>query len=119
MRSLVFSSFVVFIFWFKPTYCQEKNFRIITWNVYEGMKLDTTQNKTAFAQWIKEKDPDVMAFQEMNRFTQTSLAEFARSYGHGYSLLLKETGFPVALTSKYPISKTEKVIDNMHISRLR
>ena len=115
MKSLLFSLFAVFIFWFKvPTYCQEKNFRIITWNVYEGMKLDTTPYKTAFAQWIKEKDPDVMAFQEMNRFTQTSLGEFALSYGHAYSLLLKETGFPVAITSKYPISNNEKVIDKMH-----
>jgi exodeoxyribonuclease-3 len=107
--------FAVFLFGFKlPAYSQDKNFRIITWNVYEGMKLDTTPYKTAFAQWIKEKDPDVMAFQEMNRFTQKSLEEFAQSYGHAYSVLLKETGFPVALTSKYPISNTKKVTDKMH-----
>ena len=99
--------------------CQEKKFRIITWNVYEGMKLDTTRHKIAFAQWIKEKDPDVMAFQEMNRFTETKLEEFARSYGHPYSILLKDSGFPVALTSKYPIGNTEKVIDKMHHGYVR
>ena len=107
--------FTVFILCCKlPASSQEKKFRIITWNVYEGMKLDTTQHKTAFALWIMEKDPDVIAFQEMNRFTQAKLEEFARSYGHGYSILLKDSGFPVALTSKYPISNTEKVIDKMH-----
>jgi len=107
--------FAVFIFGCQlPAYCQEKNFRIITWNVYEGMKLDTTSHKIAFAQWIKEKDPDVLAFQEMNGFTQTRLEDFAQGYGHGYSILLKDSGFPVALTSKYPISNIERVIDKMH-----
>ena len=116
MKRLVFHSVIVgFIFWSNlPVYCQQKNFRIITWNVYEGMKLDTTQQKTAFAKWITDKDPDVMAFQEMNRFTQTSLDKFARSYGHAYSVLLKENGFPVALTSRYPISNIEKITDRMH-----
>lgn len=115
MRRLVFSLFAVFIFGVKlPVNCQEKSFMIMTWNVYEGMKLDTTQNKIAFTKWIKEKDPDVMAFQEMNGFTQTKLEALARSYGHSYAVLLKEAGFPVALTSKYPITNIEKVIDNMH-----
>lgn len=107
--------FIVFIFSCKlSAYSQEKKLRIITWNVYEGMKLDTTRDKTAFSQWIRQKDPDVMAFQEMNGFTQAKLEEFSRSYGHGYSILLKDSGFPVALTSRYPISNTEKVLDKMH-----
>lgn len=115
MRLLFFFLFVVLTVGFTfPVSYQEKNFRIITWNVYEGMKLDTTPTKAVFAQWIKEKNPDVMAFQEMNGFTQKEIEEFANRYGHAYSLLLKETGFPVALTSKYPITNVEKVIDNMH-----
>jgi len=93
---------------------QQKNFRIISYNVYEGMSKDTTAHKSAFARWIKEKDPDVMAFQEMNGFAQQRFEEFARSYGHPYAVLLKENGFPVAITSKYPIVNVEKVIDNMH-----
>lgn len=93
---------------------QQKSFKIITWNVYEGMRLDTSNQKTAFARWIKEKDPDVIGFQEMNGFTQQRLEEFARSYGHPYAVLLKENGFPVAITSKYPVVNTMKVIDNMH-----
>lgn len=115
MRLLFFFLFVVLMVGFTfPASYQEKNFRIITWNVYEGMKLDTTSNKAAFAQWLKEKDPDVMAFQEMNGFTQIEIEEFANRYGHAYSVLSKETGFPIALTSKYPITNVEKVIDNMH-----
>jgi len=93
---------------------KEKNFKIITWNVYEGMKLDTSTLRTAFVKWIKEKEPDVMAFQEMNGFTQQRLEEFARGYGHPYAVLLKENGFPVAITSKYPIVNIGKVVENMH-----
>ena len=115
MRAVFCSVIVVLVLCGKPpVYCQQKNLRIIAWNVYEGMKLDTTQTKTAFAKWISDKDPDIMAFQEMNRFTQISLAQFARSYGHTYTVLLKENGFPVALTSKYPISNIKKVTDRMH-----
>lgn len=116
MKELLFSlAFAVFVSGIKTkVYGQEKNIKIITWNVYEGMKLDTTPQKNAFGQWIKAKAPDVVSFQEMNGFTQQRLEEFARSYGHPYAVLLKETGFPVAITSKYPIVNTERVVDNMH-----
>ena len=106
--------FLSFLFSLMTAHGQPKIFRIISYNVYEGMSKDTAANKTAFTKWIKEKDPDVIAFQEMNKFTQPRLEEFARSYGHAYAVLLKENGFPVAITSKYPIVNTEKVIDNMH-----
>ena len=111
----LFVLFFLILLGFKTvSYSQQKTFRIISYNVYEGMSKDTSSNKTVFSKWFKEKDPDVIAFQEMNRFTQSRLEEFARSYGHPYAVLLKENGYPVAITSKYPIVNTEKVIDNMH-----
>jgi len=106
--------FLPFLFSLLRAYDQQKIFRVISYNVYEGMSRDTSANKTAFTKWFKEKDPDVIAFQEMNKFTQPRLEEFARSYDHPYAVLLKENGYPVAITSKYPIANVEKVIDNMH-----
>ena len=35
-------------------------------------------------------------------------------WGHEYSALLKENGFPTGITSKFPISKLKKVMDGYH-----
>lgn len=49
----------------------------------------------------------------MNGFTQARLEKLAAAYGHSHAVLLKDTGYPVALTSKYPIV-AKRVTDNMH-----
>lgn len=88
--------------------------KVLSYNVLVGMQTDTTREKKAFVEWIKKQDPDILAFQEMNKFTQQSLEAMARKYGHTYAVLLREQGYPVALTSKAPIVNVRKVIDNMH-----
>lgn len=93
---------------------QEKNMKILCYNIFEGMRKDTTEGKKVFAEWIKTQDADILALQEVNKFTQKKLEDLARSYGHPYAVLLKEDGYPVAITSKYPIINVQKVIDNMH-----
>ena len=40
--------------------------------------------------------------------TPEKLSEDARFWGHEYSALLKENGFPTGITSKFPISKLKK-----------
>lgn len=98
---------------------QQKTFKVITYNIYEGMTLDTTTNKDLFVDWVKKQNPDILALQEVNKFTQLTLETMARRYNHPYAVLLKEKGFPVALTSKYPIVNVQKVLDNMHHGFIR
>lgn len=88
-------------------------FRIISYNILEGMKLDTTAGKVEFVNWVKSQNPDILALEECNKFTQTSLEEMAHKYGHPYAVLLRETGYPVGITSKYPIVDVHRVTDNM------
>src|SRR5690606_34806120 len=90
----------------------QQTLRILTYNIYEGFKNDTLLYKQ-FARWASQIDPDIVALQEMNRFTQRGLEAFAAAYGHPYAVLSKPDGFPVALSSKYPIVNVQKVIDNM------
>ena len=92
---------------------QQKNLKIISYNILEGMKLDTTSNKDYFVSWVKSQNPDILALQELNSFTQKQLEELARKFNHPYAVLLKEKGYPVGLTSKFPIINVEKVLDNM------
>ncbi len=110
--SLILISFITLSF--SLASAQNKNMKILCYNILEGMKKDTTEGKVVFAEWIKAQDPDILALQEVNKFTQKKLEDLARSYGHPYAVLLKENGYPVALTSKYPIVNVSKVIDNMH-----
>lgn len=84
----------------------------LSYNILEGLKSDSIL-KADFTGWVKIQNPDIVAFQETNKFTQRSLETFASGYGHPYAILAKETGYPVALTSKYPIVNVQKVLDNM------
>jgi len=94
------------------TYSQ-KSFKILSYNVLEGLRSDTAI-MDQFVSWIRELDPDIIGFQEMNNFTQQKIEKFAARYGHSYAVLSKTDGYPVALTSKYPIVNVQKVTDNMH-----
>lgn len=94
------------------SYSQNKVKKIVSYNVLEGLKQDST-NQQMFVEWAREMNPDVIAFQEMNQFTQRSLELFAREYNHPYAILSRQDGYPVALTSKYPIVNVQKVVDNM------
>ncbi|MCC8424579.1 endonuclease/exonuclease/phosphatase family protein [Mucilaginibacter sp. UR6-11] len=91
----------------------QQKMRIISYNIEEGMKADTSKGKKDFVAWIKSLDPDIMALEECNKFTQASLEELAHSYGHPYAIIVKEKGYPTAITSKYPIVNVQKITDNM------
>lgn len=84
----------------------------LSYNILEGFNNDSTL-KADFTKWVNDKNPDIVAYQETNKFTQKSLETFAAGYGHPYAILAKENGYPVALTSKYPIVNVQKVLDNM------
>lgn len=89
----------------KPT----KSISVLSYNVLNGFD-NKTSKKQRFLDWIQTYDPDIMLFQELNNFTEASLLEFAKQYGHEYAYLTKETGYPTGLTSKYPITDVEKVL---------
>lgn len=91
----------------------QKELKLLSYNVLMGLQNDSVV-KSKYVEWVKDINPDIVAYQEMNQFTQKSLEEFAQRYGHSYAVQSKIEGFPVALTSKYPIVNVRKVVDNMH-----
>ena len=95
------------------TSAEPETLRFISYNILEGMKLDKQQNFDNFAAWVREKDPDFMALCECNNFTQESLTALANRYGHTYAILCKETGYPVGLTSKYPIELRSRMLEEV------
>ena len=89
--------------------------RLISYNILEGMKLDQTDGKTELAAWVRSMNPDILALQEANKFTQESLERLAASYGHPYVVtnIKKGDNYPVALTSKYPVEVIAKITEGV------
>jgi exodeoxyribonuclease-3 len=69
--------------------------------------------------WMNEQKPDVVSLQELNGYTDQKLAEDARRYGHSYSALLKEEGFPTGITSRYPIEDIQRIKEGFHHGLMR
>ncbi|MVZ62656.1 endonuclease/exonuclease/phosphatase family protein [Sphingobacterium humi] len=113
MKKLLFTVFICQFLLVAPVFAQ-KEIKILCYNILEGMKTDSTAGKQLFTKWVKMQQPTMLALQEANHFTKESLASLAKGWGHPYSVLLKEKGYPVALTSKYPIEDVKIVIENFH-----
>lgn len=110
-RLLTFSTLFFLHTSFKPA--KPARFTVITYNVWNGFESETPR-RNSFVAWAKQQQADVIAFQELNNFTQTSFAELAKSWGHPYAVIVKESGYPVGISSRYPITNVYKQIEGMH-----
>ena len=94
------------------------NLRIISYNVWYGFSK-VPERKESWIAWMNEHQPDIVSLQELNEYTDQRLAEDASSYGHAYSALLKEMGFPTGITSRYPIEDIQRITEGFHHGLLR
>ena len=93
----------------------KSDFKVITYNIWNGFDWGKdTLRRTKLQQWVNEQKPDIFALQELCNYTPEKLEEDAKSWGHGYSVLLKKSGYSVGLTSRYPIEVKEKIRKGMH-----
>lgn len=81
---------------------------LLSYNVRDGFD-GNDMKKQGFINWIKLYDPDIVMLQEMNGFSDESLQSFAKKYGHEYSVLLKDWGYPTAITSKKELTDIQKI----------
>ncbi len=87
--------------------------KIIEYNVWNGFESEAGRTNT-FVEWAKQQNADIMAFEELNNFTQASFEKLAKTWGHPYAITAKENGYPVGITSRYPITNVYKLITGMH-----
>lgn len=88
--------------------------RIISYNIFNGFNWGKDEDREQrFIEWIIDKDPEVLALQELCGFTKESLLGLARKWGHEYAEIVKEDGYPVGITSKEPIIVKNKIVDNV------
>ncbi|MCF7975396.1 MAG: alpha-L-fucosidase [Phycisphaerae bacterium] len=86
--------------------------KVMTWNVLYSFNHGKATEQGIH--WIKDQAPDVIALQELNGNTAQSLQHMAGQWGHDHSVILKEQGFPVGLTSNRPIEVVEKQVEGFH-----
>ena len=97
-----------------PLLSQNK-LKIISYNIWNGYEWGKdTLRKGNLLDWVKQQNADVIAWQELCNYSEEQLNEDARSIGHSYAVLHKESGYSVGLTSKYPIETIEKIIEGLH-----
>ncbi len=100
---------------------QSSNFRVLYWNIQNGMWDGQTDNYDRFVAWIQEQNPDVCVFCEAATLYTTGTdyylwrpddehyfpehwPEVARRYGHEYVFLGGwRDDYPQVITSRYPI----------------
>jgi len=88
--------------------------KVMTYNIWNGFDWgkDTVRN-LACIEWIRSKNPDVLALQELCGYTEEKLRMDAAKWGHPYVAILKKDGYPVGLTSKSPLEVKERVLDSL------
>ncbi|EAZ81654.1 endonuclease/exonuclease/phosphatase family protein [Algoriphagus machipongonensis] len=91
----------------------EKSLKVMTYNIWNGFDWgkDSARQENLI-QWVKTQNPDVLALQELCAYDVDKLKKDAAKWGHPYVQILKEKGYPTALTSKKPINLIEKNVDN-------
>lgn len=75
--------------------------------------------KDDWLDWMELQNPDIVFLQELNDYTSAKLAKDAKSWNHAYSAILKEDGFPIGLTSRFPIENLKRFKQGFHHGMLR
>ncbi len=97
---------------------QVSKLKIISYNVWYGF-TKVPERKEEWLSWMKDQQPDVVSLQELNHYSPQMLTQDAKVYGHSYSVLLKEDGFPTGITSKYPIEDVRRITEDFHHGLMR
>lgn len=96
---------------------------VLSYNVLEGFQFTNptaqASNMDEFQKWVSDLDPDIVVFQEMNGFTEAKLKDFAKTYGHDHAVLLKDWGFPTAITAKKELEDVQRIEVPSNVSGYR
>ena len=98
--------------WLKEAY----QLRVMSYNICEGFICGQgaePERQRDLVEWVKSQDPEILALQELVGFNAKKLAELAKQWGHPYSAIVKENGYPVGITSKRPIEVKNRIVENI------
>ena len=92
---------------------ERKSVRVLTYNAWYGF-TKKADRKPRWLRYVRSLQSDIVALQELNRYTEEKLAADGKFWGHKHSALLKRDGFPTGITSRYPIENIRRVNEGYH-----
>lgn len=98
-------------------FAQQSSLKVLSYNVLHGFNDDSIKIRE-YIDWVKNANPDVIAYQELNGFELEDLEKLAASYGHAYAVINTGVTHPIGITSRYPIVMVHKVTTNFWHSYL-
>ena len=96
----------------------DSRLRILTYNVWYGFTR-VPERKSVWLNWMKDQHADIVFLQELNEYSPEKLKNDAAFWGHAYSVLLKQDGFPTGVTSRHPIEDVQRMIEGFHHGLIR
>ncbi len=110
MKALFIVPILFFSFYGKLP-AQNQALKVISYNIWNGFDWGKdSEREKAMVGWLKAQDADVIGFQELNAFTAEKLEQLALQWGHPYTLLLKEEGYPIGISSKTPLELKSRML---------
>lgn len=107
---------------------KDAHFRLLYWNIQNGMWDGQPDNYDRFVEWVRKQDPDVCVWceaatiyldgtdrsmPEKDRYLPAHWDELARRYGHKYVFLGGwRDDYPQVITSRYPIEEVARITGN-------
>ena len=111
----------------------QENFRLLYWNIQNGMWDGQEDNYARFLAWVNDKKPDICVWCESQPIYKTGTSDklddidswrtdppliafwkdMARKYGHEYIFLGgHRDNYPQVITSRFPIDSVARIIGN-------
>lgn len=86
-------------------------FRVMEYNVLDGMDRDSENNYDNFVAWVRSWEPDVLVLCESG-----NLHLITERWGHPYYARIKKDNYPIIITSSHPITVNESIdgLDTRH-----
>lgn len=79
-------------------------FRILSYNVLEGMNRDRDNNYDNFVAWVRSMSPDVLMLYEAG-----NLDAIASRWGHTYVEKISKDSFPIVISSSLPMTLEQRI----------
>lgn len=103
---------------------------VMSYNIADGMWYDQYDGYDSFVDWVSGKDPDVLALCECAthwdkekknipgeqglRYLPDGLPELAKRWGHRHTAIGPyQDNYPVAITSRYPVTTVQRIGDGL------
>ncbi len=107
---------IAFTFDSQPALADEfelkKPLTVLNYNVWNSFNHNKSYKETVH--WVNRLDPDIAEWQELVGWNEQKLKKSASDWNHPYAAALKNGGYNIGLTSKFPIEVIERRTKRYH-----